>query len=459
MKNRNKEIKAAIQSSCEATEKPKNELSSLKKEMGFPTAQNPTIADYQKRSQRRKWTLVAVSSFAVVAAVGGGLAGYYLSGNQGLSNTVLASKLSEGAVRYYATNRDKIALNSILLSQDQIQSATENKLVSPIGYSLCLAGYAQASGETDALIASLGFDVSSFSADLGSLMASLNWYDQSKGTSVDKDSKIVTLILDQIVDGTGAITFNKDYQNQIASDYVSTQESTPKTFLADAQKAIEKTLGMSVKMPPVDMGDMGVVIYSALGLKDSANLTHNTNSLSFRGLQGTQDVKDYSFSGLDLSYYEGSNYQAVTFPISYTDMTIILPKDGYTLQDVDMGRAYQEFKEKSAKTAVACQVPYFSLDSVNNLTEKTATLIQGTTPVSRLVTTVQELSLASCFQSNRFVFSENGVEGTSVTAMSVTTTAAPDKKTYIPFKADHPFYAVSSYMEVPLFSMAITDIA
>jgi hypothetical protein len=58
-------------------------------------------------------------------------------------------------------------------------------------------------------------------------------------------------------------------------------------------------------------------------------------------------------------------------------MTIILPKDGYTLQDVDMGRAYQEFKEKSAKTAVACQVPYFSLDSVNNLTEKTATLIQG----------------------------------------------------------------------------------
>jgi hypothetical protein len=458
MKKRNKEIKAAIQSSCEATEKPKNELSSLKKEMGFPTAQNPTIADYQKRSQRRKWTLVAVSSFAVVAAVGGGLAGYYLS-SRGIgslpTDTVIAAKLASKAVTYNAYDKSAIQKSSLSFSANKIQSSKQNTLTSPIGFSLAMAGYAQASDNTDALIQALGFNDIDFSKELKELMAALNWDEEPRETGMPC-TRIATLILDQIVDDSQTLSFNKEYRDQLTDSYVSTQKSSSASFLKDAQDVFEKALGVNVSMPPVNTDIPGAITYSGLYLKDSTIFADNL-TFPFQSSTGSKSVKGLELKDI-YDYYEGTTYQALTVPIHRTALTFILPKEGYSLADVDFLSAYQETTQKEAGYHIKGEVPYFSLEATTDYSTECSTLTQGTSGFSKLVTPTTGYPANSSFQQTRFSFSERGVEGISITETSTAISAITSDK-YATFICDRPFYAVSSYDGLPLFGMAIDEIS
>jgi hypothetical protein len=72
----------------------------------------------------------------------------------------------------------------------------------------------------------LGFNDIDFSKELKELMAALNWDEEPRKTVACPAPKIATLILDQIVDDSQTLSFNKEYRNQLASDsYVSTQKS------------------------------------------------------------------------------------------------------------------------------------------------------------------------------------------------------------------------------------------
>lgn len=386
------------------------------------------------------------------------------SHNPGASETekeldlVYRKNISASPVRYQSTNKEKL-IDFSLEEALPLLKKTENNVVSPITLAMALTAYGLSSGNSDALLSSLG--ISSLS-EFYSLVSSLNWDGKSPYEDSDGDrfvgSKMRSCAFYQISQSGEHISYQEGKREEYAGYGLPTLVSEPENTDSDAEQVIKEFLGKELPLPTMDKADPMVRIYSALTVKEYRKL--GSEKAVFHGAKQdaetdftslTDDVHTYR-------YFKGSNYQYLSVPVQYTDLTFILPDEGVSLSGLSPEEAYKEGRENAEQTPIhSSSVPFFTLDNEVDAGAAAMALLQGTDPLSGLVESDVPLNQLACKQKNRFVLDKNGIEGDSVTVMQISSSPAP-MESEIDFVADRPFYAFSTYDDLPLFAMTVVDL-
>lgn len=386
------------------------------------------------------------------------------SQNPGASETekeldlVYRKNISASPVKYQSSNKEKL-IDFSLKEALPLLKKTENNAVSPITLAMALTAYGLSSGNSDALLSSLG--ISSLSG-FYSLVSSLNWdgkspYEDSDG-NLFVGSKMRSCAFYQISQSGEHISYQEGKREEYAGYGLSTLVSEPENTDSDAEQVIKEFLGKELPLPTMDKADPMVRIYSALTVKEYRKL--GSEKAVFHGAKQdaetdftslTDDVHTYR-------YFKGSNYQYLSVPVQYTDLTFILPDEGVSLSGLSPEEAYKEGRENAEQTPIhSSSVPFFTLDNEVDAGAAAMALLQGTDPLSGLVESDVPLNQLACKQKNRFVLDKNGIEGDSVTVMQISSSPAP-MESEIDFVADRPFYAFSTYDDLPLFAMTVVDL-
>jgi|GEM_PF-3665673 hypothetical protein len=386
------------------------------------------------------------------------------SQNPGASETekeldlVYRKNISAAPVKYQSPNKEKL-IDFSLEEALPLLKKTENNAVSPITLAMALTAYGLSSGNSDALLSSSG--ISSLS-EFYSLVSSLNWdgkspYEDSDGNRF-VGSKMRSCAFYQISQSGEHISYQEGKREEYAGYGLPTLVSEPENTDSDAEQVIKEFLGKELPLPAMDKADPMVRIYSALTVKEYRKL--GSEKAVFHGAKQdaetdftslTDDVHTYK-------YYKGSNYQYLSVPVQYTDLTFILPDEGVSLSSLSPEEAYKEGRENAELTPIhSSSVPFFTLDNEVDAGAAAMALLQGTDPLSGLVESDVPLNQLACKQKNRFVLDKNGIEGDSVTVMQISSSPAP-MESEIDFVADRPFYAFSTYDDLPLFAMTVVDL-
>ena len=146
------------------------------------------------------------------------------------------------------------------------------------------------------------------------------------------------------------------------------------------------------------------------------------------------------------------------FGISATDMTIVLPDEGVTLEQISLSEAILEFDDNAKTAALEGYVPYFKLTQQIDYTPYLGQFGIRTPLFERFVTGLP-LTGVICLQKTEFEFAPKGVDGKSVTVIA----AFPESGDVsgpepIEFEVNRPFYFVSSYRGMPLFAGSILSL-
>lgn len=404
---------------------------------------------------KRPALVTAFSISSVTLIISGCLLGNALISNDSLQ-MLLASPNAKSPISLKGTDANKIAISSLKLLSP-ISDGINNSVVSPIGFSLLSAGYSLVSSNSESAIEQLGFS-NNYEMELTKLLEVLNWSYHKEGNSENKadqakDSSIRSLILYQIIDSNDTFSFDEDYQQKIADNHISTLLSED-NYLDEAEQAIKEAIDDDIQVPPFYLKTPGVTAYSVLTLKDSAEFDSTT--FTFNNGQVSKTVDGANLDD-KLLYYETDIYQAISLPISYTDLVFILPKEDFSLTDIDLASAYEELLAYGKTRRVIGKVPYFSLSSLNDLTPQTQSLMKDSIPYDKLVISSDASvmpTLDGCLQDVKFTFNKHGVSGSAIT-MYNNTSQLGDKP--IEFVVDRPFLAISTYENLPLFAMSIIN--
>lgn len=386
------------------------------------------------------------------------------SQNPGASETekeldlVYRKNISASPVKYQSPNKEKL-IDFSLEEALPLLKKTENNAVSPITLAMALTAYGLSSGNSDALLSSSG--ISSLS-EFYSLVSSLNWdgkspYEDSDGNRF-VGSKMRSCAFYQISQSGEHISYQEGKREEYAKYGLPTLVSEPENTDSDAEQVIKEFLGKELPLPAMDKADPMVRIYSALTVKEYRKL--GSEKAVFHGAK--QDAETDFTSLTDnvhtYRYYKGSNFQYLSVPVQYTDLTFILPDEGVSLSSLSPEEAYKEGRENAELTPIhSSSVPFFTLDNEVDAGAAAMALLQGTDPLSGLVESDVPLNQLACKQKNRFVLDKNGIEGDSVTVMQISSSPAP-MESEIDFVADRPFYAFSTYDDLPLFAMTVVDL-
>lgn len=355
----------------------------------------------------------------------------------------------ETAVTYEGEKKEALVEKALALGES-VFPQNENTVVSPIGFSLCFAAYALASSNSEAILSDLGVNDLN---DYDKLMDALNWQDGDRLVS-----RLNAITFHQIVQDDDYLQFKEDFRQELAEHQVATISSSRKNFLNDASDLIEEAFGKKLGMPGILPPDThGTVTYSALALKDTVEYYSAQNT--FYGKEKTEEVDGIDFHN-SCYYHEGTNYEALCFPVNMTDILFVLPKEGVDVSSLSLKDIYSEYKTNAEGVEAKGWLPFFSLESEIEATELAVEELGSLTPLDKLVTHAEDLGITQCKQKNRFIFSEKGVEGDSVTAIATDESAPVIEYSgrKIEFICNRPFKMISFYDDIPLFEGAVLDI-
>ncbi len=346
----------------------------------------------------------------------------------------------------------EFAVNTISLLDDQLASDT-NSVTSPLSYSMCLAGLAFASDNTDSLLATLGYEDIS---DLKMLIEMTNWNNSIRTDDGTETSMISSIVFHQLIDSYGNYSFDEECRQTLADNWISTLRSPLETYYEEACELIKEACEKELSVPQfADAQEGSEYVYSALSLSDSFMKDISVKTGTFYGETTQENIQGMSLSQERNRYYETDVYQAFTLNINYSDLTIFLPKDGYSTSDINLSSAYEEFSANATSQYVDGFIPFFSLSSDLDLTDKAQSAVSGTDVLSKLLPGY-DYGVSGCRQIAEFEFNEYGVEGSAVTVIGSDGDIEPQEA--VEFTVDHPFKAVSTYKGLPLFTMNVASV-
>lgn len=333
-----------------------------------------------------------------------------------------------------------------------------NYVYSPLGLALSLAGTALASNGSEKTLSELGITEEGYLP----LVRSLNFdfkYEPSGPGEEGRNSSLRCFAFLQAIGGN--VSVNEEEASRLADIGVSNISSSFKTYKDDAQAVLDELSGTEMPMPEFEIPsdyDAAAACYSGVSLIDSREeaLTIDGEFASYYG-ESIDEVDCQPIDGL-YRYYDGDGYQAMRFGISVTDMTIILPDEGVTLEQISLSEANLEFEDNAKTAALEGYVPYFKLISQIDYTPYLGQFGIRTPLFERFVTSLP-LTGVICLQKTEFEFAPKGVDGKSVTVIAAFPEAGdvsgPEP---IEFEVDRPFYFVSSYRGMPLFAGSILSL-
>lgn len=333
-----------------------------------------------------------------------------------------------------------------------------NHVFSPTSYLIAVSSLLAVSSSVDAYKDALR--IPDPKAERRDLLSSLNGVKKNSYTDEIITSIKTAAFYQQIGD---KYRFDKNKQEKMASEYVDSGVTDALHYLSQAQDYFAEKIGLKRKIPDLDPGVDAVLVYGGLTRKDCADLVKKT--ASFTGLNGISKSVDAVTFGDDwgrksFAYYKGENYKRMSLPISSTTLEVILPDEGVGLKDIDIKKAYIDFKANATRTPLYGYVPFFKIKETINLTDifdrvnsNKAVFCSGLLKDD----VDNDLRIDKVIQSSDFSFSDKGVEGESITVIYDAGAVRPEKHPYTEFNVNCPFYAISSFGGFPLFVNQVVD--
>ncbi|MBR3674640.1 MAG: hypothetical protein IKN69_00640 [Bacilli bacterium] len=333
----------------------------------------------------------------------------------------------------------------------------KNFVLSPASHLLCASSL---------IAVSDGFDLDAFGLedageDTKALLEQWNCSYSTKNANTGEVydwTRFDSAVLHQQVGGTFA--FDPAKCQAVSDKYIATSAANHANYVDQATQYFQQAINLSVPVPKVQMNGDGVLTYGALKMKDLAMTTYTTEKRTFHAESGNTEI-DYacigkSDAGVSVLYYEGSNYQTFSFRNATTDLMIVLPNEGVSLEDVSLEEAYTEIAVKAAKyRSIYGYVPYFhnSSDSID-LSDSFIKYMSGNELLwSKLLrrggVPAHDLSFY-VLQSSDFQFCDKGIFGESVTVAGGSSGAMPSR-TPLLVDVNRPFYAICLQDKFPLF--------
>ena len=359
-----------------------------------------------------------------------------------------------------ASSLSKKALGDL---SDSVHEFPGSGVVSPASYLLAVAGLSSVSVGMDNASFGLGKDAAK---DLSSLLEAWNFEYQYKeetdhGEAGEEYCRFDSVILHQQVGPT--YRFDKRKQEALKSNYIATMQSSLSDYHQDAVKFFNEGLGYQITPPDPGLNRDGVITYGAFRMKDYVPGGMGV----WRKLYQGKETDAYSFGSIyypeSLPYFKGENYAAFQIDVCFSDLLIVLPDVGASIDDVDFASAYEDFLSQKQNVLAMGYVPYFHLTSKDvDLTDAVAEKLTGKeTFFDRLLEkdVENDLDLQSVLQASDFEFNQYGVSGESITEIAVCGSAAPEEHEDIRLEVNRPFYAISLKDNFPLFVNKVVSLS
>ena len=342
-----------------------------------------------------------------------------------------------------------------------------NGCVSPASLALCYGALLSLSEGVDSFAERLGFSVSPVE-DYKALVQGLNWQ------AVDKDGedeeKVVSSIrsLGLVQQVGDEIRLDEEKVEEIGDGTILVDRSDSQNAIRNAENIFHELIGMEMTFPNMYVPENSLLVYGGLRLVDSLIVPKAGKKRTFHAVGGKE--VEGTFVNINPKgayfYYKGENYAALSYPIRFTNLIYILPDEGYTLEEIDLPKAYAEFSRMAEQECCEGYVPHFKAESLIDITKAINALLDGKQRFLEKALVkdgegpVLDMIMESV-QKSKFEFDKNGVEGESVTiAMPGESVDEPGELPEpIPFLCDRPFYAISEYDGFPLFVNKIVDVS
>ena len=359
------------------------------------------------------------------------------------------------AQSFQAANLDRSFVSRTALKTlqnfDGILSNPNNKdfVVSPMSYMLSIGGV---------IAVSDGYNLDEFGLtnpqeEIKTLLEMTNgaWKNGDK-----LYSKIDSGIFHQQVESL--FPFVDEKRQEISDLHIGTGVANLGNYLDQAKEYFEKVVQLSIPIPDPELTDPGIVTYGALKVLDT--YTFSSEFTTFRSGLKTYTVKSAKIGDKSTPtysyYFENDQYLVFKFNINSTDLLIVLPNKGVSLNSINVSEAYESFINSKNIMYYYGYIPFFHNQTFNlDLTDNVLSHMSGDELLySKLLKTgVRATDLEfTILQSSDFTFDENGISGESITVHGGSSSSGgrtPKEPREI--IVDRPFYAISLTGNFPLF--------
>lgn len=333
----------------------------------------------------------------------------------------------------------------------------KNFTISPASYILCASALAAVSD---------GFDLNAYGLvdakdDTKALLE--NWNGHYTTGKVGEEVEMCSFksgVLHQQVGGTYA--FDDEKRKEFEDAYIATSVAVPGQHAEQAQQYFEDAVDLTIPVPNVDiMGRDGVLTYGALTMMDLTWGTYETKRNPFtlddgRVLSVQTGIYATEAKAVGIKYYEGATYLAFSFRVYTTDLMIVLPNEGVSLESVPLLEAYNEIalNNRVAQAKAYGYIPYFHLSNYSfDVGEAFIRNSNGNEKLFSKLLKRDFLRIGPAFrayQSADFELCDKGIFGQSVTVAG-SGSGAIDTRIPNEINVDRPFYAVCLKDGFPLF--------
>ena len=326
-------------------------------------------------------------------------------------------------------------------------------VVSPFSYLLCMGGLVAVSdGYT---LDEFGFEDPS--KDVKTMLETTNgaWTQNGK-----LYAKIDSGILHQQVGPT--FEFLDSKRQEVANDYIGTAVANLGNYLQQAEEYFKEAVGLSIPVPDPKLVNDGIITYGAVKFRDCAGFETEVRDFTLGKKTIKVNTGKYYEERKPCSswYYENGQYSVSKFRINTTDLLIVLPKEGVSLESISVSEAYNNYINNGSGVYMYGYIPYFHNQTLNLDITKNVTDHMNWNEV--LYTKLMEYGVPAkaldikVVQSSDFKLDETGVSGESVTAHGGSASGGTPKNPLF-VDVNRPFYAISTMNDFPMFVNKVTN--
>lgn len=353
------------------------------------------------------------------------------------------------------------------LSSKLSSSEKTNYVLSPASYLLAVSGLASVSE---------GFDNDAFGLsenaidDVYELLDKWN-FDDSSSYSVNT---FKSAILHQQIGSK--YEFDDEKRVEFGQKYVSTMVSDLSSYTSDAESFFKDKVGLNLPVPSGQFSnDGGVSTYSGMTIKDyDLENKYGETKRQFVLDDGTElELKSKSLGSYSeprhSRYYKNDSYQVFKFTVHYTEMIVVLPNEGISINSIDVAEAYQNYINSENSVYYYGYIPFFHVKTEEE--DITSVLTKKMTGSEKLYSKLlkdnvtNDLEVHDVLQSNDFEFDKQGITGESITVINGMTGSGEgstkkedeEDKHPIEINVNRSFYAISTNNDFPLFVSKVND--
>ena len=352
------------------------------------------------------------------------------------------------------------ASKSLQLLEVMINNSTDNYVISPASFLLSVSGLAAVS---DNFVLS-AYGLNNSENDAKTLLEEWNCYEKQTNSETGVEevvSRIDSGILHQQIGSR--YNFDNAKIPDIESKYIGTSVTSTTNYRTQAQDYFENEVKLNrMVIPNLNINKDCIITYSGISFEDNAPIGKTgKGGFQINGNTYNLDSCIYGSSSEECyttEYYSTPKYIAFTREIRKSSLLFVVPKTGYSLNDISISQAYSDFIANKEEVASYGYIPYFSINkngvNVGNIVKEK---LNGD---EKLYSKLLDDSVSNApselkiIQSNSYDFYDDGTSGESV---GTTRTPFDGGSSALELNVDRPFYALVLKDNFPIFVNKVID--